>query len=64
MPWKSQGEKRKCEGGKGTGSREREKEKDGNGENERIYPLENICDYLSIYSFLKKLLLGNPLGSI
>ena len=42
MPWKSQGEKRKCEGGKGTGSREREKEKDGNGENERIYPLENI----------------------
>jgi hypothetical protein len=42
MPWKSQGEKRKCEERKGTGSREKEKEKDGNGKNERIYPLENI----------------------
>ena len=42
MPWKSQGEKRKCEKRKGTGSREREKEKDGNGKDERNYPLENI----------------------
>ena len=42
MPWKSQGEKRKCEERKGTGSREKEKEKDGNGKNERIYLLENI----------------------
>ena len=42
MPWKGQGEKRKCEERKGTGSREKEKEKDGNGKDERIYPLENI----------------------
>ena len=48
MPWKSQGEKRKCEERKGTGSREREKEKDGNGKDGRIYPLEDIWDYLSI----------------
>ena len=51
MPWKSQGEKRKCEERKGTGSREREKEKDGNGKDGRIYPLEDIWDYLSIAGF-------------
>ena len=48
MPWNCQGEKRKCEERKGTGSREREKEKDGNGKDGRIYPLEDIWDYLSI----------------
>ena len=47
MPWKCQREKEKCEERKGSGSWNLE-EKEKMGKDERIYPLENIWNYLRI----------------